>query len=184
MFEQCMELAEPARRKISGVASVDGYVGLPAFLAITLARLGYIEEARSTMNEALSEARRLQHAHTLGQMLCHANSLDLLTGSPPMHAEEALSLATEQNYPMYLAHALADCGRWLIRLGQAQEGLTLCTQALAKYHAIGQVTGMAGGFSALAGGPPSARGAGGTGEAPPPGWRAARGPRRAGLRGG
>jgi class 3 adenylate cyclase/tetratricopeptide (TPR) repeat protein len=137
MFEQCMELAEPARRKISGVASVDAYAGLPAFLAITLARLGYIEEARSTMNGALSEARRLHHAHTLGAVLCQANWLDLLIGSPPMHAEEALSLATEQNYPMYLAHALTDRGRWLIRLGLTQEGLALAMQALAKKRAMG-----------------------------------------------
>jgi len=150
MFEQCMELAEPARRKISGVASVDGYVGLPAFLAITLARLGYIEEARSTMNEALSEARRLQHAHTLGQVLCHANSLDLLTGSPPTHVEEVLSLATEHHYPLYLAYALKDRGRRLIRLGQAREGLTLVLQALAKKHAMGLVAGTASDFAWLA----------------------------------
>jgi tetratricopeptide (TPR) repeat protein len=67
-----------------------------------------------------------------------------------MHVEETLSLATEQNYQLYLAYALADRGDWLIKLGQPQEGLTLCSQALAKYRAIGHVNGSAGLFASLA----------------------------------
>jgi len=59
MFEQCMDLAEPARRKIRGMGSGDSYIALLGYLALTLACLGYIDQARSTMNEALSEARRL-----------------------------------------------------------------------------------------------------------------------------
>ena len=42
-----------------------------ASLALTLAYLGYIDQARSRMDEALSEARRLRHAHTLADVLCY-----------------------------------------------------------------------------------------------------------------
>ena len=41
------------------------------YLALTLAYLGYIDQARSRMDEALSEARRLGHVHTLAHVLCH-----------------------------------------------------------------------------------------------------------------
>ena len=41
------------------------------YLAVTLAYLGYIDQARSRMDEALSEARRLGHAHTLAHVLAY-----------------------------------------------------------------------------------------------------------------
>ena len=41
------------------------------YLAMTLVCLGYIDQGRSRMDEALSEARRLRHAHTLAYVLTH-----------------------------------------------------------------------------------------------------------------
>ena len=120
------------------------------YLAMTLVCLGYIDQGRSRMDEALSEARRLQHVYTVGQMLSFASLLDRLTGSPLMHLEELQSLATEHNYPLLLAVALLIRGGSLIALGQAQEGLMLCTQALAKHRAMGHVIGTARVFASLA----------------------------------
>ena len=40
---------------------------------MTLAYLGYLDQARSRLDEALSEARRLEHAHTLATVLVVAN---------------------------------------------------------------------------------------------------------------
>ena len=62
--------------------SFDPYATMLAYLAVTLAYLGYIDQARSRMDEALSEARRLRHAHTLAHVLAYANWIDWLTGSP------------------------------------------------------------------------------------------------------
>jgi tetratricopeptide (TPR) repeat protein len=151
MLEQCTDLDQPAHRKIRSLGwSADPYLVMLSYLALTLAYLGYIDQARSTMNEALSEARRLQHVNTVVQTLYFASLLDRLTGSPLMHLEELQSLATEHNYLVMLTSALAIRGGSLIALGQAQEGLTLCTQALTKFHAMGHVGGTVRLFASLA----------------------------------
>ena len=67
-----MGLADPAHRTVGGL-SFDPYAAMLAYLALTLAYLGYIDQARSRMDEALSEARRLRHAHTLAHVLSIAN---------------------------------------------------------------------------------------------------------------
>jgi predicted ATPase len=115
-----------------------------AHLAGTLAILGYIDQARSRMNEALSEARRLRHAQTLAFMLLAAYWVDGFTGSPQMqqrHAEELLALSTECGMPLYLGFATAFRGASLTALGQGQEGLSLITQGLAPIRAAGAVSG-------------------------------------------
>ena len=61
-------------------------------LALTLAYLGYVDQARLRMDEALSAARRFEHAHVLAGALCHASWLDWLTGAPDVHTEEYLAL--------------------------------------------------------------------------------------------
>ena len=79
-----MGLADPAHRTVGGL-SVDPYAAMLAYLALTLAYLGYIDQARSRMDEALSEARRLGHVHTLAHVLVIANWIDWLTRSPMVH---------------------------------------------------------------------------------------------------
>ena len=95
---------------------------------------GLLDQARLRLNEALSEARRLEHAHTLANVLIVANWIELITRSPEMqqHAEELLALSTEHGFPFYSA-SHQHRGRLLIALGQAQEGLTLLTQGLQQY---------------------------------------------------
>jgi class 3 adenylate cyclase/tetratricopeptide (TPR) repeat protein len=151
MLEQCTDLDESTRCKIRSLGwPADQYLTMLAYLAFTMACLGYLDQARSTMNEALSEAHRLQHLFTVVLTLCWASWLDLLTGSPLMDIEELQSLATEHDFPHMLANALAIRGRSLIALGQAQEGLELCRQALAKHRAIGHVAGSADLLASLA----------------------------------
>ena len=81
VLERCMGLADPAHRTIGGL-SFDPYAAMLTYLALTLAYLGYIDQARSRMDEALSEARRLRHVHTLAHVLDFANWIDWLTRSP------------------------------------------------------------------------------------------------------
>ena len=69
LLERCLGLADPAHRTIGGLA-FDPYAAMLTYLALTLAYLGYIDQARSRMDEALSEARRLRHVHTLAHVLC------------------------------------------------------------------------------------------------------------------
>ena len=74
-----------------------------AWLALTLACLGYVDQARSRMDEALSEARRLRHAHTLAHVLSFAIWLNRITRSPVVHIEELLALSTEHGFPYFLS---------------------------------------------------------------------------------
>ena len=64
LLEQCHRLGDPAHRGAVGGRAAP-YAVMLGDLAVTLAHLGYIDQARSRLNEALSEARRLEHAQTL-----------------------------------------------------------------------------------------------------------------------
>jgi hypothetical protein len=100
LLERCHGLADPANR---GHGSVGLYAMMLASLACTLAYLGYIDQARSRLNEALSEARQLRHAQTQAEVLSIASTVDLITGSPEMQrrAEELLALSTEHGFPFF-----------------------------------------------------------------------------------
>jgi tetratricopeptide (TPR) repeat protein len=139
-LERCMDLADPAYRTVSREGlSIDPYAAMLPYLAMTLACLGYVDQARSRMNEAVSEGRRLslRHVLTLAHVFQAANWLDALTHSPTMHTEKLMALATEHGFPHYLGWALTYRGWELVARGQAQEGLALLTQALVRFRSIG-----------------------------------------------
>jgi len=143
LLKRCMDLADPAQRTLGGkILSFDLYAATLSFLTVTLAYLGYIDQARSRMDEAMSEARRIRHGHTLALVLAHAASLDQFAGSPMTHTAELLALSTESSFPYYLSFALRFQGRSMIALGQAQEGLGLLKQAQAELCAIGCTIGV------------------------------------------
>jgi tetratricopeptide (TPR) repeat protein len=119
--------------------SFDAYAAVLTWLALTLASLGYIDQARSRIDEALSRARRLGHVHTLAHVLNMANRIDWLICKPMVRIEELLALATGHSFSFYLGWAVAYRGQSLIAVGQAREGLALLTQGLAEWRAIGSV---------------------------------------------
>jgi len=139
ILNRSLGLADPALRTMAGLA-FDPYAVLLSYLAVSLACLGYIDQARLRMEEALSEARRLRHPHTLAQVLVFASWIDWLTGSPDVHAEEVLTLSTEHGFRYYLGWALALRGRSLMAIEHAEDGLALLTQGLAELRATGGVT--------------------------------------------
>ncbi|WGS01772.1 AAA family ATPase [Bradyrhizobium sp. ISRA443] len=141
LLERCHGLADPAHR--SGVSSADPYVMTLAYLAWTLAVLGHLDEARTRLNEALSEARRLNHTQTLADALLSACPVERIIGSPNLqqHEEELLALSTERGFPLHLGWATAYRGVSLTLLGQPQEGLSLIHQAMTTIRTTGAVTG-------------------------------------------
>jgi class 3 adenylate cyclase/tetratricopeptide (TPR) repeat protein len=141
LLEQCHGLADPARRSIGRLGGEDPYATMLAYLAATLAHLGYIDQARARINEALSEARRVGHGRTLANVLIYAFSIDLVTRSRETraNAEELLALSTEQQFPLFLAWATIVRGSALTLLGQVREGLTLLIHGLAEVRATGCV---------------------------------------------
>jgi tetratricopeptide (TPR) repeat protein len=137
-LERCFGLADPAHRTIAGMA-YDPYPMVLIFLAVTLTYLGYIDQARSRLDEALLEARRVGHAHTLVHTLNLANWIEWLTDQPEVHLEEFLALSAEHGFQHYLSWALAYRGRSLTAHGQEREGLELLTQGLAELRATGGI---------------------------------------------
>jgi predicted ATPase len=121
-------------------------------LAQTLAHLGLVDQARSRLNEALSEARRLRYAQTLAEVLTNASIVESIAGSPRMqrHVEELLALSTEHGLPFYLAWATVLRGASLTALGQGLEGLSLITRGIAAVRATGAIAGIPGALMALA----------------------------------
>jgi tetratricopeptide (TPR) repeat protein len=152
LLEQCHGLADPAHRAVGEGRSVDPYAMMLAHLAVTLAFLGCIDQARSRMNNAFSEARRLGHAQTLAEVLSCAIVIEAFISSSESqrHSEELLALSTEHGFQFFLGVATVQRGWWLIALGQAQEGLTLMTQGLAAIRATGTVAGTPGVLMRLA----------------------------------
>jgi class 3 adenylate cyclase/tetratricopeptide (TPR) repeat protein len=141
LLERCHGLADLAPG--GGVAPSDLYAMMLAYLGWTLAVLGYIDQARSRLNEALSEARRLRHTQTLADVLLSASPVERIIGSPQMqgHAQELLALSTERGMPLHLGWATVYRGASLIALGQRQEGLSLIIRGRAEIRTTGAVTG-------------------------------------------
>jgi tetratricopeptide (TPR) repeat protein len=139
VMERCRDLADPARRTAGVGINEDPYAATLANLAVTLAHLGYLDQARLQLREALSEARRLKHSLTLAIVLSFATLVDLVIRSPELksHAEELLSISKEHGFPYYVSVALACRGSLLTELGQAQEGLTLIMRGLTEVRSAG-----------------------------------------------
>jgi tetratricopeptide (TPR) repeat protein len=138
LLEQCQGLADAADRV---AASGWDPIGVRAYLAVTLAYLGYIDQARLRLNEALSEARRLKNANTLAEMLGMAIWVDWMTYSPEIQwrAEELRAVSTEHGLPVFWGWATVTQGRSLTTRGQALEGLRLITRGLEAIRATGTV---------------------------------------------
>jgi tetratricopeptide (TPR) repeat protein len=144
LFERCLGLADQARRAdYAAQMPNDSYVTMLASLAAPLTYLGYVAQARARATEALSEARRLRHSHTLTIALAQSCFVSWISrGSPHeahRHAHEMLMLADEHDFPMFSAWAMVHCGWSLAALGQGQEGIALLMRGLSMVRATGAV---------------------------------------------
>jgi len=149
LLEASIDRADPTRRGLEPTV-VDPYPDKLAYLAPTVAHLGYVDQARSRIDQALSEARRLGNVHMLVYMLGMALRLDQITRSPLVYLEEFLALSTEHKFRHFSGLARVIRGRSFIALGQAEEGLALLRQGREELRAIGAVVGTPGLFASLA----------------------------------
>jgi predicted ATPase len=137
LLEQCHGLGDPAHRAIGAGLSSDPYALMLAQVAVTLAHLGYVDQGRVRLNEAIAEARRLRQGLTLPNVLYRGTWIESIIRSAKIqqYAEEGLALSTEHGFPLFLGWAIASRGWALVTLGQAREGLALLTQGLTAVRA-------------------------------------------------
>jgi tetratricopeptide (TPR) repeat protein len=136
-------LQDPAHRAVYATTTAnDPYASSLAYLGMTLTVLGYIEQGRRRMNEAVSEARLLRIQHTLAEVLTFAGWTERHCGSPrtvQQHAEEVVALSSEHGFPFWLGIGTVLLGWSLAALGDATHGLDLIKKGMSVSSASGSV---------------------------------------------
>ena len=153
LFEQCDALGEPIHRAVLAPWVVhDQYVQMLGLLAVILAFQGYIEQGRTRLNAALTEARALRHASTSAVALYWASWFEIFISPHEAHryAQELTSLSNEHGLPFYVASGNFWQGLSLTMLGRPEEGLDLMTKGLSSLRAMDCVQGMPGMLAAIA----------------------------------
>ncbi len=139
LLQQCIAYADPERRSLPGPAN-EHCVAI-ALLAQTLAITGYLDQARSRMDEALSAARQLGQVVKLVDVLLFAAEFARIFRSPMVHLDEALALSTEHGLQSHACRVRMGRGRSFVAQGQAQEGLDVLIPGLAEVRSSGGVIG-------------------------------------------
>ena len=141
LLEQCHGPSDPAVRPVyETLPAQESHTPMLAWLALVLTYLGYINQGRALMNEALSAARRVGHAYPLTEVLQRSCWVEWVTSLPheaQRHAEEVVALSNEHGFPYWLGVGTMYQGWSLVALGQAQEGLTLLMKGLSAMRATG-----------------------------------------------
>jgi class 3 adenylate cyclase/predicted ATPase len=120
----------------------DPGVACRAYAALTLWLLGYPEQALAHLHEALALAQALSHPPSLAFARCWVATVSQLCRDVPAvhaHAEAAVTLATEQGFPLWIAHGTPVRGWALALQGQGEEGMAQVRQGIAAWRATGAV---------------------------------------------
>ncbi|BDB27480.1 adenylate/guanylate cyclase domain-containing protein [Cupriavidus sp. P-10] len=126
------------------VHGVDPEVRALSMSALVLWCLGYPDQACQCAQEGLALARQLSHPFSLAHALCQAAELHQFRREPQLtqeYAEAAITLSTEQGFPLWLAWTTILRGWALAEQGQQQAGIALMHEGLEAYHATGAVLG-------------------------------------------
>jgi class 3 adenylate cyclase/tetratricopeptide (TPR) repeat protein len=143
LLEDCEGLQDPAHRAVYATMTAnDPYASTLAYLGMTLTVLGYVEQGRRRMNEAVSEARLLKSQHSLAEVLNFAGWTERHCGSPRtvrQHAEEVVALSNEHGFPAWLGYGTVLLGWSLAALGDTKRGFDLIKKGMSVSSASGSV---------------------------------------------
>jgi len=118
----------------------DAGVHCHTYAAWALWYLGYPDQGRRQMDEALALAQQLAHPFSLSFALGAAAMFHQLCREERFtqkRAEAALSLTEEQGFPFFMALSALLHGWALARQGQAKEGIEQMHQGLVAHRATG-----------------------------------------------
>jgi tetratricopeptide (TPR) repeat protein len=141
-FESCQDLGAPAHRAAYASLTEDVLAVTLGYLGMTLAYLGFIDEARARARQALLEARQLKQPHTLAFVLAEVGWVEWVASSHDearRYAEEMQAVSSEHGFPFWLAFGDVQRGWAFSAGGQAQEGLTLITRGIMGFRHAGAV---------------------------------------------
>jgi class 3 adenylate cyclase/tetratricopeptide (TPR) repeat protein len=130
LFEQWRGLGNLDNRALYEIGDVRATVLMHQ--AVTLAHLGQIDQARSCVDEAAARVR--EHSFGAAFVSVHAGWVECVANSPHAarrHAEQAITLASEHRYPLWLGWGTIYRGWSLTMLGQPEEGLTWLRKGLS-----------------------------------------------------
>jgi predicted ATPase len=140
-LERTLALYDPERHHSLAFLYVqDPRVAALSALSWTLLAQGYPEQARARSHEALGAARELAHLNTLAYALlfaCFFEQFRRAGRDAQDRAEALVALATEQNFPHFLAAAMAIRGWVLIEAGETETGFAQLRQGLPAWRATG-----------------------------------------------
>jgi predicted ATPase len=128
------------RRALVFRMGVDLGVGCRAYAAWTLWLLGYPAQALTHIHETLALAHELSHPFSLAWARCLAAFVSQLRRDVPTvyeHAEAAVSLATAQDFPHWVAMGTILRGWALALQGHGEEGMAQVYQGITAYRATG-----------------------------------------------
>jgi predicted ATPase/class 3 adenylate cyclase len=141
-LEQGLQLYEPQRHRAHAAlySGHDPGVCCRMFAAPSLWFLGYPNQAVASSQAALALAQQLAHPYSLTNALFWAAVLHHLRREASLtqaHAEAAMTIATDQEFPEQLAWITPLQGWALAASGHGEEGITQIQQGLAAAQALG-----------------------------------------------
>ena len=132
-FAQGIALYDPQQHRASAfLYGEDAGVMCRSYAAWTLWYLGYPDQGLARSQEAVTLAQQLAHPFSLSFALSCAAMFHQFRRegrAAQERAEAAISLATEQGFPYWMAHGAILRGWALAQQGQAQEGIEQITKA-------------------------------------------------------
>jgi predicted ATPase len=113
-----------------------------SWLANGLTALGYVDQGRKRIAEAISTAHQLKQPYSRGFALVFACAIAWMTGDASdekQYADELITLSIEHDFFYLLSFGHFHRGFALTALGQPREGLDAMAQSLSMFQAIGAV---------------------------------------------
>jgi class 3 adenylate cyclase/predicted ATPase/ABC-type transport system involved in cytochrome c biogenesis ATPase subunit len=144
-LEQGIALYNPERHHaLAALHGEDLGVACLSHMAWALGWLGYAEQARQRLHEALTLAQELRHPYSLSRPLHSAAILHQLWGEGPAtqeHAEAVITVASEQGFPVWAMFGKIMRGWALAAQGEGEQGIAQIRQGLAVLQSMGQGVG-------------------------------------------
>jgi predicted ATPase len=111
-----------------------------SFLSHDLFMLGHLDQALSHSEQSVLWSRTLRHSHSLAYALSHGAALHLFRRDEQAAVEaleEAAAIATEHEFPLWLAYSKIMRGHVLVTRGETVRGLELARSGQADMKATG-----------------------------------------------